>query len=84
MLRIIPAALPLLLAGAASAQMTKTEIVKPTTPKDDAKANSPEVPEVYAVSGEFKRVVVLRFKYEADLLAGMEKMVKQPQECRDP
>lgn len=66
-----------LLAAAAPAQVTKTEVFKPTTPKDDAKANSKEVPEVYAISGEFKRVVVLRFKYEADLLAGLEKMVKQ-------
>lgn len=57
--------------------MTRTEITKPTTPKDDAKANSSEVPDVYAISGQFERVVVLRFKYQADLLAGMEKMVKQ-------
>lgn len=61
----------------ALAQPTRTEVVKPTTPKDDAKANSADVPEAYAISGEFKRVIVMRFKYEADLLAGMEKMVKQ-------
>ncbi len=71
------AAAALCLVPLATAQVTKTELYKPTTPKDDAKANSPEVPDVYAISGEFKRVVVLRFKYEADLLAGMEKMVKQ-------
>lgn len=58
-------------------QTTRTEIVKPTTPELDAKANSDEVPEVYALSGTFQRVVVLRFKYEADLLAGMEKIVKE-------
>jgi predicted DNA-binding protein with PD1-like motif len=64
------------LALAAWGQTTRTEIVKPTTPEQDAKENSPDVPEVYAISGSFERVVVLRFKYEADLLAGLEKMVK--------
>ena len=64
------------LALAAWGQTTRTEIVKPTTPEQDAKANSAEVPEVYAISGSFERVVVLRFKYEADLLAGLEKIVK--------
>jgi predicted DNA-binding protein with PD1-like motif len=59
------------------AQRTVTEIVKPTTPEDDAKPNSDKVPEVFAVSGQLKRVVVLRFKYQADLLAGIEKMVKE-------
>ena len=58
------------------AQTTRTEITKATTPEQDAKANSADVPDVYAISGNFERVVVLRFKYEADLLGGMEKMVK--------
>ena len=60
-----------------SAQRTRIEITKPTTPKDDAKLNSPEVPDVYAVPGKFDRVVVLRFKYETDLLAGIEKIIKE-------
>ena len=67
----------LLFAPGAFAQKTVTEIVKPTTPEDDAKLNSDKVPDVYAVSGQLKRVVVMRFKYQADLLAGMEKMVKE-------
>ena len=67
----------MLLTSAAFAQKTVTEIAKPTTPEDDAKPNSDKVPEVYAVSGQLKRVVVLRFKYQTDLLAGMEKMVKE-------
>ena len=67
----------LLFAPSAFAQKTVTEIVKPTTPEDDAKPNSDKVPDVYAVSGQLKRVVVMRFKYQADLLAGMEKMVKE-------
>jgi len=61
----------------ASGQQTRTEVTKPTTPADDAKPNSDQVPEVYAVSGQFERVLVLRFKYQADLLAGLEKMVKE-------
>jgi predicted DNA-binding protein with PD1-like motif len=67
----------LALASAGSAQRTVTEIAKPTTPEDDAKPNSDKVPDVYAISGQFKRVVVLRFKHQADLLAGIEKMVKE-------
>jgi predicted DNA-binding protein with PD1-like motif len=35
------------------------------------------VPDVYAISGSFARVLVLRFKYQTDLLAGLEKMVKE-------
>ncbi len=61
----------------AQAQRTRIELTKPTTPKDDAKANSPEVPDVYAIPAKFDRVVVLRFKFDTDLLAGIEKMVKE-------
>jgi uncharacterized protein len=64
-------------AGLLPAQQTRTEITKPTTPYDDSKANSDKVPDVYAVSGQFERVVVLRFKHQADLLAGLERMVKE-------
>ena len=58
------------LAFLLSAQETRMEVAKPTTPKDDSKANSPAVPDVYAVNAQFQRVVILRFKYQADLLAG--------------
>ena len=61
----------------AAAQETRTEITKPTTPADDSKQNSDTVPDVYAINGQFERVVVLRFKYQTDLLAGLEKMVKK-------
>jgi uncharacterized protein len=67
----------LLIVPDAFAQKKVTEIVKPTTPEDDAKPNSDKVPEVYSMSGQLKRVVVLRFKFQADLLAGIEKMVKE-------
>jgi predicted DNA-binding protein with PD1-like motif len=45
-------------------------------PADDAKPNSPKIPDVYAVEGQFDRIVVLRFKFGADLLAGIQKVVK--------
>jgi predicted DNA-binding protein with PD1-like motif len=68
----------LALAAAAPAQQTRREIVNAApTPADDVKPNSDKVPDVYAITGKFERVVILRFKFEADLLAGIEKMVKQ-------
>jgi len=61
-----------------SAQETRRTEVNPSpNPADDAKENSSMVPDVYALTGHFDRVVVLRFKYKADLLAGMQQMVKQ-------
>ncbi len=66
------------LATSVSAQQTRREIVNPSpTPADDAKPNSAKVPDVYAIHGRFDRVLILRFKYNTDLLAGIEKMVKQ-------
>lgn len=55
----------------------RTEVNRSPNPADDAKENSSAVPDVYAITGHFDRVVVLRFKYKADLLAGMQQMVKQ-------
>ncbi len=43
----------------------------------DNKPNSPDVPDVFAVSGHIERIVVLRFKFGTDLLAGLTKMVAQ-------
>jgi predicted DNA-binding protein with PD1-like motif len=65
------------IVGVMQAQPTQTVVTKATTPADDSKANSDKVPDVYAISGQFERVLVLRFKYQADLLAGIESMVKQ-------
>src|SRR5436190_9963870 len=68
----------LVVSGILLAQETRREIVNAApTPADDAKVNSDKVPDVYALSGRFERVLVLRFKYDVDLLAGIEKMVKQ-------
>jgi len=63
-------------AGLTHAEETRSVITKATTPADDAKPNSDAIPDAYAVTGQFERVVVLRFKYQTDLLAGLEKMVK--------
>jgi predicted DNA-binding protein with PD1-like motif len=71
------AALLLSLTLAVSAEETRTEIVNATTPAQDAKPNSPDVPDVFAIPGKFERIVILRFKYQADLLAGLERMVKE-------
>lgn len=65
------------LAGALLAQQTRREEVRSSGAAEDSRANSPKVPDVYAMTGHFDRVVILRFKYDTDLLAGMEKMVKE-------
>lgn len=70
----------LALAGAcllAHAQKTQREVTTPSDPKEDARPNSARVPEVYAIPARFERVVVLRFKYQTDLLAGLERMAKE-------
>ncbi len=77
MKKVSIALLLLSLTGAVSAQETRTEIVNATTPAQDGKPNSPDVPDVFAVQGKFERIVILRFKYQTDLLAGLERMVKE-------
>jgi len=69
----------LLAAGSALlfAQQTRTEVTKATTALDDSKPNSADVPEAYAISSQFERVLVLRFKHDTDLLNGMETMVQK-------
>ena len=60
------------------AQESRREITNAAAnPADDTKGLSDKVPDVYAMSTQFDRVVVLRFKFDTDLLAGLEKMVKQ-------
>ncbi|HXI85588.1 MAG TPA: PPC domain-containing DNA-binding protein [Verrucomicrobiae bacterium] len=59
------------------AQSTRTEVTNATTSAEDSKTNSSAVPDVYALSGQFDRVLVLRFKYQTDLLTGLERMMKE-------
>jgi hypothetical protein len=71
-------ALILLLAAVAAGQQTRREQTnRSTNPADDLKQNSAAVPDVYAIPGQFDRIVTLRFKFGADLLAGIEKIVEQ-------
>jgi uncharacterized protein len=68
----------LAIAAGLPAQETRREIVNAAAnPADDAKPNSEKVPDVYALDGQFDRVLTLRFKFDTDLLAGIEKIVKQ-------
>ena len=62
----------------APAQETRWTRVHPSkNAKDDSKPNNPSIPDVYALTGHFDRILVLRCKYKTDLLADLEKMVKQ-------
>jgi hypothetical protein len=64
------------MAAMAAAQQARREQTNASpNPADDLKPNSDKVPEVYAVEGQFDRIMVLRFKFGADLLAGIEKTV---------
>jgi len=66
------------LAIALAAQETRHETVNAAkNPADDTKGLSEKVPDVYAITTQFERVVLLRFKFDTDVLAGLEKMVKQ-------
>jgi uncharacterized protein len=68
----------LALGALAAAQQTRREQTnRSPNLADDLKPNSDKVPDVYAISGQFDRIVTLRFKFGADLLAGMEKIVAE-------
>jgi uncharacterized protein len=68
----------LALAAQIAAQESRREITNPSAnPADDTKGLSDKVPDVYAIPTQFDRVVILRFKFDTDLLAGLQKMVKQ-------
>jgi predicted DNA-binding protein with PD1-like motif len=59
-------------------QETRRAIKNPSAnPKDDSKPNSSAVPDAYSLVGHFDRIVVIRLKYKANLLEGMNKVVKE-------
>jgi uncharacterized protein len=64
-----------ILGSFGDAQQSRREITKNSP--GDGKALSAKVPDVYAVPGQFQRILVLRFKNQTDLLAGLQKMVKE-------
>jgi hypothetical protein len=70
--------LVIVLSGAIAAQESRKEVANAApTPADDAKPNSDKVADVYAIGGQFDRILVLRFKYNTDLLTGIETIVKE-------
>ena len=68
-------AILLMTAAMAAAQITQTYVTKPTA--HDSQPNSDKVPDAFAIEGKFERIVVLRFKFKADMLKSFEDMVKQ-------
>ena len=77
MRRLIPLSGLLAIMSLAAVQTTRMEAATPTTPAEDSKPATNAVPGVYALSGQFDRVVLLRFKSQTDLLDGLERMVKE-------
>lgn len=67
----------LAIMSVAAVQTTRAEAATPTTPAEDSKPATNAVPDVYALSGQFDRIVLLRFKSQTDLLDGLERMVKE-------
>ena len=68
----------LLAALSLSAQETRREVVHASpNPADDAKPNSDRVPDVSVLHANVQRIVILRFKFDTDLLAGLQKTVKE-------
>ena len=63
----------------ALAQVKRTKVVNATTPAEDAKGLSPNVSDSVALSTKIERVVLVRFRNQADLLAGLEKQIKEQQ-----
>ncbi len=59
------------------AQQTRYEKTNHTTAEDDAKENSDKVPESYGIESNIEKVIVARMKYQTDLLAGLEEVVKE-------
>ncbi len=58
------------------AQESRHEITAAASPRD-SQPNSDQVPGAYAIPTQFERVVILRFKYNVDLLAELQRMVKE-------
>jgi hypothetical protein len=60
-----------------AAQVKRTEVVKPTTLAEDAKGLTSGMPDSMAISTRIDRVVMIRFRNQADLLARLEQHVKE-------
>ena len=65
-------------ASSVGAQETRHVVRNPSpNPTDDTKPNSASVPDAYALTGHFDRIVVIRLKNGANLLEGMKKVVAE-------
>jgi predicted DNA-binding protein with PD1-like motif len=58
------------------AQQTRIEFTYPPNPAQDSRPNSALIPDAYAIGAHMDSILVFRFKYQADLLAGMDSLVK--------
>ncbi len=58
-------------------QETRREAVQPSNPAQDRRPNSDQVPDVTAFTAQVQRIIVLRFKYNTDLLVGLMNTVKE-------
>lgn len=63
---------------ALAAQETRHAIVHhAANPADDTRPNNPAVPDIQSIASSLQHVVVLRFKYDTDLLAGLQNAIRE-------
>jgi uncharacterized protein len=67
----------LTVSAMAVAQETRRDVVSPHASAEDLRPNNDKIPEAYSIKGQFDRVLIVRLKYDTDLLAGLNKMVKR-------
>src|SRR5579872_225638 len=63
------------LLGPASAQESRHEVTNGAP--GDERPNDAKVPDVISIPTNFERVVILRFKYQTELLSALERAVKE-------
>jgi uncharacterized protein len=66
-----------LLPIASPAQISKRLEGRAPNPALDGRTNNPAIPDVIAIPSQFRSVIVLRFKYNTDLLAGLKAAVER-------
>ena len=67
----------LVCSGIISAQETRTDAPNANHSGDDEKLDRDQVPAAYAVDVRFERIVLVRCKFDTDLLVGIQAMVKK-------
>lgn len=64
-------------ALSAPAQQTRHTVTHhAANPADDTRANNAAVPDVQSLDAHIQRIILLRFKYNTDLLAGLQQAVR--------